>query len=292
MKELKLQDHALLWLALGAGLLGLAAVKDLFTALVKLPAHLWNAILVVGVALTVLGIVLGAASILLKAREPAEVIFERVSFRRQEQPHILALARPSDLPKLREQYVKWFGDDVASVDTMRSWLCRCESSLILVYSETTLPDLNFSTKLVGSFKLLPITEEAVTELERGRVTGSSFKPEHISAAGDVPAAYYVGDLFAEEPARAAVLFYLDSRCRELVHRGCKIYARPFTPEGRRVMMKRGFVQVSNGSEKLEMRQLCRLDSPPSAFRPLSTAGQNTESWIRGSANLPNSPKSN
>jgi hypothetical protein len=268
MKNTKLDGPALLWLGLGATLLALVAMKDPITRLQGFPDQVWNTALISGAIFSVLGIVLGVSTTILNAKQPAQGVLEHIVFRRRESPRFVTCAQSGDLRRLHDCYEDKFGKDVPSVELMNSWLNRCETAFALIYTEVR-ERLSVKLKLVGSFKLLPLTKQAVEQLEGGRTSGSTFEPEHICAPGDAPAAFYVGDLFAEGSAGGAVLYYLDAKCRDLLKRGLTIYARPFTAQGRRVMMNRGFVQVSNGKEELEMRQLCRLAAPPSLPGPMN-----------------------
>jgi hypothetical protein len=263
MKSVKLDNFALLCLGLGGGLLGLVALQSALTTVVPVPGYLWEATLVTGAATSMLGILLGIFVIFFSMQASAQGMIENVTFGWREQPHVVKFAGHAELPKLHKRYEQEFGTDIPALEQMRSWVDRCESGFALIYADIKKSGFSTMRKFVGSFKLLPVTCEAVRELEEERVTGSTLKPGHICATGDIPAAYYVGDLFAEGTARAAVLFLLDEKCRELTEGGFTIYARPFTAAGRRVMMNRGFVQVSNGSEDLTLRNLCRL-MPPSS----------------------------
>lgn len=259
MKRLKLDDKALLWLALGASLLGLVALKDPINELITISAQIWTLALVCGTVSSLSGVVLGLTSKAVNLGEPAQVALERIVFRRGEIPRFATYARVGDLGKLQSRYEREFGKDIPSLDLMGAWLQRCETCFTLVYEDLRGQNLDVSMTLAGSYKMLPITADAVKELEQGKITGSTFRPEHVCAEHDA-AAYYVGDLFAAGSARAAaVLSHLDSKCKELLDRGYAVYARPFTARGMRVMKNRGFVQVSTGKEELEMRQLCRLD---------------------------------
>lgn len=260
MKRFKLDDKALLWLAVGASLLGLFALKGSIAELITVPAQTWNIALVCGTASSLLGIAFAVTSTAANVGEPAQVALERIVFRRGEIPRFIAYARIGDLAKLQSRYEREFGKDIPSLDLMKAWLQRCDTCFTLVYEELTDQNMAVNMTLAGSFKMLPITADAVQELEQGKISGSTFRPEHVCTERDA-AAFYVGDLFAAGTARAAaVLSHLDSKCKELLDRGYAVYARPFTPRGMRVMKNRGFVQLSTGKEELAMRQLCRLGS--------------------------------
>jgi hypothetical protein len=259
MKYSKLVDHALLWLALGAALLGLVALQQSLSGFIDLPREAWNAFLICGAISSAIGITLGLVSVVIDTKGPTEQVFERAIFGSRERNRFVAFAKSGDLARLRNRYEENFGRDIPSLDLMEAWFNRYARAFVLVYEGAEEKNLDVDRKkLIGSFKLLPISAEAVEDLERGKVTGSTFKPEHVCSETEA-AAFYVGDLFASGMVGgAAVLSHLDITCKQLLDRGFPIYARPFTNSGRRVMRKRGFIQVSDGKEDLELRQLCKL----------------------------------
>src|SRR5664279_443507 len=237
------------------------AILIIRTALGSHPAFSkW--LLTVAIVLCTLGLISYAVSAFAELGKPLREGFERVAFRSVESPHSRAFAKIGDLPALHIEYTKHFHDDVPSIDLMRSWIERCNTSFVLVYRETQEPGLSKHQELVGSFKFLPLTAEGIRAMQGGQATGSTFKPEHICAKRGRASAYYIGDVFAgDKTARAVVLHELKGDCLEVSSRSVSFYARPLTKDGRHVMIRRRFFQVSDGRSKPELGKLCRLDLP-------------------------------
>jgi hypothetical protein len=162
---------------------------------------------------------------------------------------------------LHDFYAKYFGSDVPSIDLMKSWIARCKTAFVLVSRVHQTSGLAMKQELVGSFKLLPLTLDAVRALDAGQMTGSMFKPEHVARNKKETIAVYVGDVAATSQfARAMVIAHLTVACTPAVGRGLPIYARPLTGDGLRVMTKHGFVQVSDGTSRPEIGRICKLES--------------------------------
>jgi hypothetical protein len=209
-----------------------------------------------GALLAVLGTGIWIASSLFGLGAPLGRVLERVIEVRIGHPYRFALAKAEGLPEIYDFYKEYFKADAPRLSLMQSWFAKCESVFVLQYDvkNTSKP------RLVGSFKLLPLSKRGVRDVELGVVSGSTFGPEHICSYFSRASAYYVGDLCAAGlGARSVIVKELEDTCAELIHKGRPIYARPFTADGRRVMVNNGFRQVSNGSFVLTMRELCRLD---------------------------------
>ena len=220
-----------------------------------------NAFLATGILLSALGVLAFLVPTLIGLGNPIREGISNVVFRAAESPHVRVFAGAADLGALHDVYTHYFGDDVPSVELMRSWINRCESAFVLIYRETQKSDLSKGQELVGSYKVLPLTASGIEALKAGRASGATFKPEHISAANRRVSAYYIGDLFAtDRTAKAVVLHELRASCMQFKNREITFYARPLTREGRHVMTRRGFVQVSDGSSKPEVGKLCSLQT--------------------------------
>lgn len=261
--ETRLEKLSISALAIAAVLLGLHAVLDAFPPTVKNNASLWNLVLWSGAALAITGVAFGAFYWVLDARTYMSVTFDRIVRRTTgEAFQFTNYAQPSDLPGLLSDYENEFGNDVPSLTKMEGWLKKCPTSFVMMYSQEETK-LGMIQRFVGSYKFLPLTSSGVRDLENGDTSGSKFRDEHICGSDEKPEAYYVGDLYATgEFAKGAILFHLDAKCGEIIENGFPVYARPFTKLGRRVMLKRGFRQVSDNSRNLQMRVLCRLTRQP------------------------------
>ena len=121
--------------------------------------------------------------------------------------HEIVLAKERDLPDLLALYTRYFGKEVPTLAVMRTWLQRCNRSFWLVYDRG---DHHFaSSRLVGSFKILPITRSGITALETEQVSGSTLAKGHIARRPPDTVAYYVGDVVGtDRGARAAIVLRL------------------------------------------------------------------------------------
>jgi hypothetical protein len=224
----------------------------------------WGALsyslLISGFVFTAVGVLAFLVPPMLGLGRPLKEIVDNITSRAKDSPHLHKFAEPSDLAALHEIYSHHFGKDVPSVELMRSWMKRCKTAFTLIYRETRKPGLFTSRKLVGSFKVLPLTTSGVKALQHGQATGASFKPEHICATENGASAYYIGDLFATDRiAKAVALYELQAYCTKISSPSVTFYARPLSAEGRRVMIRRGFVQLADGKSQPEIGRLCFLD---------------------------------
>lgn len=261
--ETRLEKIAILALAISAVLLGLQAAVPAFPSEVRNNTTLWHLDLWSGAVLAVIGMVCGIVYWVLDARTYMPGAFDHLVRRTTGEAYQFTnFALMSDLPILYAEFVREFGKDVPSVRKMEGWLKKCPTSFVMMYCQEETK-LGMVQKFVGSYKFLPLTAVGVSDLLAGDTSGSEFRDEHISGSNQKPEAYYIGDLFAiGDFARGAILFHLDGKCGEVVENGIPVYARPFTKRGKKVMMKRGFRQVSNNSRDLEIRALCRLTRQP------------------------------
>jgi hypothetical protein len=242
----------------GAAIFAVGASEDAILKRVQLPARAFYLLLLSGGLLVGLGV---AALILSVLFNPIEAAISRVLYGDLNSRYVSVNARGRDLIGLHDFYTKYFGSDVPSIDLMKSWIVRCKSAFVLVHRVSQASGLAMKEELVGSFKLLPLTLDAVRALDAGQITGSMFKAEHVARNKKETLAVYVGDVAATSQfARAMVLAQLNAACTPAVSRGLPIYARPLTPDGLRVMTKHGFVQVSDGTSPPEIGRICKLES--------------------------------
>jgi hypothetical protein len=139
---------------------------------------------------------------------------------------------------------------------MRAWIERSRTAFWLVCDQE--PNRSATSRLVGSFKIIPLTRSGVAALDRELVTGATLSEEHVAEGPPDTVAYYVGDVVGtDSAARAAIM----QRFRQLVSvefAAFSVYARPLTSDGLRVMRKLGFRRVSDGAEPT-IPNICRLD---------------------------------
>jgi hypothetical protein len=143
---------------------------------------------------------------------------------------------------------------------MREWVVRCSGVFTLVHKVLEQVDGPATMELVGSFKLLPLTNKGVRALELGQVTGSTFHIEHIATTHRRAAGFYVGDVVATARfARGVVIAQLNAAVVSAARGKVAVYARPLTPDGLRIMTKHGFLQVSDGTSPPQIGRICRLE---------------------------------
>jgi len=237
----------------------LTSVRHSSPYLSHIPPTLWLAIMATGIALSVLGILIVTVASFWDASHPIVELISSVAVRSRSAPIWARTANHSDLRALYEfLHKKW--DEVPSVEKMTSWQERCDTGFWLFFNGAKRRDLGVNLKLIGAFKILPITQQAVDDLERGLTTGSQFDAEHICLSSERPAAYYVGDLLVtDEHFNAAVLYDLDAKCIEIIKSDLPIYARPFTKKGVKVMEHRGFLTFPENNSNLQINKLSKLD---------------------------------
>lgn len=258
MTNLALRDNGRALCEVGCAILAVVAPKELFPDLFRrmhFEGLAWDIAFGLGALLAVLGTGIWIASSLLAA--PLRRVLERVIEVRIGHPYRFAFAKAEDLPRVHNLYKDYFEADTPRLSLMQAWFAKCESVFVLQYDVKNLPN----PRLVGSFKLLPLSKKGVRDLESGVASGSTFGPEHICSSFSRASAYYVGDLCAGGlGAKGVIVKELEDTCSELIRNGRPIYARPFTAVGRQVMMNNGFRHVSDGDSVLTLRQLCRLDA--------------------------------
>jgi len=142
---------------------------------------------------------------------------------------------------------------------MRAWVQKYRKAFVMVYRVDDSSIKKKQQTLVGSFKVLLISKDAVRALEAGQVSGSTLKPEHIVSRQSDAAAYYVGDVAGHKgPARGFLLASLNAACEKAISKRLPIYARPLTNDGLRIMEQYGFVQAADGKSPPEIGKMCKL----------------------------------
>ena len=251
--------------ALGAftvagALLAIVALRSEMQATAGLPPWVWSGILAAGLAIAAVAVV---AFVLLLFARPAKWIGQQFTVAIGDAVHEFVPAKERDLPELQSFYSRFFGADVPELALMMQWQSRSKAIFWLVYEVRRQAAVE-SRKLVGSFKIVPVTKSGVQELDAETVSGSTFRPSHVAARRRDVAAYYVGDVAAtDRAARAAVVAYLRSVLGADEFAGYALYARPLTPDGQRLMRTLGFVRVADGREPV-VPDICRLAARRSA----------------------------
>jgi hypothetical protein len=241
---------------IGAAVFGAGAAREHFSRFIHVPDAVYNALLVIGVILISLSIIGFAASLY---GLPSKLILENVVYRNLGSKYICIYARQSDVSRLHDLYSEYFGGDVPSTELMRSWIKQSRKAFTMIYRVDNESIRKRKHVLVGSFKVLLLTEAAVRALEAEQVSGSTFQPDHLARRQSDAAGCYVGDVIGTTRfAQGVLLGYLNVACEQAIKKGLPIYARPLTKEGQRVMKKYGFVEVSDGHSSPEIGRICKL----------------------------------
>ena len=173
----------------------------------------------------------------------------------------LTTARREDLKGLHEFCVGIVPDGFVALEL---WLERYDKNPNLFYMVEAFdePDSTGAGRLIGSFILTPITEEARAMLEREELKGVSFTTEHIAAPGSEPAAMYISGIVASgRTPRAVTLHFLKEVMRREVEKGvCLFYTKPMRGDGLRVTEKEGFSPVNPAArhelDRIYKKEMC------------------------------------
>jgi hypothetical protein len=241
---------------IGAAVFSAGAAREHLSKIIQIPDAAYNTLLVTGsvlISLSILGFIVSLLGL------PSKLILENVVYRNLGSKYICVYAKQSDVSRLHSLYTEYFGGDVPSPDLMRAWIRQLPKAFSMIYR---IDDESIKKKqqvLVGSFKVLMLTEDAVCALEAEQLSGSTFQPEHLARRQTDAAASYVGDVIGTTRfAQGVLLGYLNAACEQAIKRGLPIYARPLTKEGKRVMRKYGFVEVSDNQSPPEIGRICKL----------------------------------
>ena len=104
-----------------------------------------------------------------------------------------------------------------------------------------------STKTLGFFTILPLTEKAVRLVDDERLDALHFTAEHIATPKHKQAAFYIGSIAAKGfRAKAEILGYVRGRVEEESKDGSGIvFTRPISKDGLRLAKKYGFQPVGD-----------------------------------------------
>lgn len=148
-----------------------------------------------------------------------------------------------DVQPVVELMRRFFGEETPSPSRMLEWQRRNKTVLTAVYMKK-LKRGKIDKELVGVFKILPLTEQAVDLLESEQKTGATLKAQDIAGEGDKAAALYIGDVVAStRDGKAEVLRQLKQRVEPQIDLGVPVYTRPLTADGARLVQKYNFVPV-------------------------------------------------
>jgi hypothetical protein len=119
-------------------------------------------------------------------------------------------------------------------------------------------DDNPSTrKMVGCFTIIPLKQGAVRQLEDGSLQGAGIRPDNITKRKRTAKGFYVGIVIgADLYAKGFTLKHLEMEMDRLCKNGVmKVFTRPVTDDGLRLVRKQGFRNVINDGTP-EMNVVC------------------------------------
>jgi hypothetical protein len=238
-------------IAIGAGLIGVGGsllslgaseVEEKFRSL-GLPTGLSSAGIYFGAFLLAMGVAFIVVSVELPGRSIVRYEFRRI--RRNELRPLLRFARRllGQAPSLNQ--VK----DLYNTNPNAIWVAE----RVKEHSASGIT----STKVVGFFTIVPLTDKAMRLVEEERLDGLHFTSEHIAGPKQKPAALYLGSVAAKGfQARAEILAYVRGRIEDEVERGSGIvYTRPISRDGLRLATKYSFLPVAENSASNELGRI-------------------------------------
>src|SRR3982751_2260504 len=219
--------------AVGFGIsLGIVAVAGLLLAVVATRADINRLIAVpdpVYLTLTIAGGVLGAAALL----GLTILVAGSVVGRPKTWCECRAVSRRNVQPVF-ELMRHFFGDETPSITRMLQWQRQNKTVLTAVYL-TQLTGGRKRARLVGVYKVIPLTAEAVAQVAAERKTGAMIQVRDIAKENETPAGLYIGDVAALTiKAKGEVLRQLRKSIQSQVRPGVSVYTRPLTTHGARL----------------------------------------------------------
>lgn len=236
----------------GAALLAISARRtDLKQKGVELPDWVFFIAFLLGVCFVLVGLI-GMVVPFTVIKEWASSLVEAPRFK-------CRLARRNELEQLHQFAEEFFGDSIASVESMRQWH-RKNPQLFYLVHESTVRGGKTTDLLVGFFDLIPLTKRAVELLEKEELNGATFSEHHIVKPNGQPAAVYVAAIATRSfSAKHWILGKVEERLDRYLRRGLTIYGRPVTQTGLRLVKKHDFVPVSPQARGTELLRIYKLE---------------------------------
>jgi hypothetical protein len=162
--------------------------------------------------------------------------------------HRVRVATKDDCEQVREFLVPYFGQIIPRVRDLQAMLDRNPTQCYMI---EVPPPVSRETgwTLVGCFSILPLKTAAVRLLDKGDLEGRALTPEHIASKKGKPRALYIGTVVgADIAAKGFAIKVLKQEIKNLCekHKIVKLFARPMTADGVRLMAKYGFLTVVDG----------------------------------------------
>jgi hypothetical protein len=226
-------DFQLGLLAIAGVLLGIPLARTEINHLFVLPELLYVVLAIAGAAVGSIALV-GLAALLI----------DLVAGRQRTWCECRPVSR-RNVHEVFELMHRFFGDETPSVTRMLQWQRQNKLVLTAVYIKG-LSGGRRRSKLVGVFKIVPLTATAVEALTSERKTGATLQPADIVAEMDEPAGLYIGDVVATTTkAKGEVVRQLKHSVKKKLRPGISVYTRPLTSHGTRLVRKYKFAPVMN-----------------------------------------------
>jgi hypothetical protein len=152
------------------------------------------------------------------------------------------LVSPNEMASVRAFVEQWVGHVFPSEAAIQALLDKNPDICYIVESRENLHAQN--TNLVGCFSILPLLQGTIRRLEAGDIQGTGINAGSIARRGGVPRGFYIGVVAAidSQAARTFTLSELEGHLTRLCRKHCvnKLFARPVTHAGLRLVTKRGF----------------------------------------------------
>lgn len=146
-----------------------------------------------------------------------------------------------------------------SVNELKA-MFAANKSIFRFYKRTSTRGARKTVEVKGFCTVIPMKRDAGILLEKGELNGLKMDGTHIAGPKERFDVYYIGSIGAEgSSAKAAVLNYVLALVDEFAQRGRgRVYTRPITEDGLRIVIKYGFVRTVDG-EQPKMNELCFKD---------------------------------
>jgi hypothetical protein len=156
----------------------------------------------------------------------------------------LRLMRDNEIDAIRRFVERHLGSDLISVDEMRS-MCRCNAELVWVVESK---DDAGQPQIVGCISIFPLKKGGVDLLEKGDYA-AAIKASFIAKKRGTPKGIYIGAVVgSSRPVKAFVLNHVRSKVSTMCtkHGVAKLFGRPITEDGIRLLKKENFMCVIGG----------------------------------------------
>ena len=215
----------------------------------RLPLKVFRAALIAGYAFGLIGALLIIGTLLKRSH-----LWKHLrSWFREVGDHVLVPflecgpSRRDELKALHD-----FGEDdfgrVSALSLMEGLYDKHPKSFWSVRSAVGSED----QKLVGYFIMYPLSQRSCVAVEQGRLTGLNLAHSDITTSFKKARGIYVGAVYGISLRPQAVA--LEGLKNQLAVYGARLpfYARPVSPDGKRIMTKYGFAQWKDAADGIEI----------------------------------------